>query len=79
MDYKALGVQKLILIPTPGQTEQLYLVEHLSAVYASKVKIQTDEDIGTMYEFTFDDEDRTKNNKVSLTDMVNQLLLNSIL
>lgn len=31
MDFAALGLKKLILIPTPGQTEQEYLARRLSA------------------------------------------------
>ncbi len=29
MDYAALGLEQVILIPTPGQTEQEYLAQHL--------------------------------------------------
>jgi predicted glycosyltransferase len=31
MDYEALGLNKLVLIPTPGQTEQEYLAKSLAA------------------------------------------------
>ncbi len=31
MDFAELGVQKIILIPTPGQTEQEYLAQHFTA------------------------------------------------
>lgn len=30
MDFAALGLQKCILVPTPGQTEQVYLAEYLA-------------------------------------------------
>jgi hypothetical protein len=30
MDFVAVGLQKCIVIPTPGQTEQEYLAKHLA-------------------------------------------------
>ncbi len=45
MDYAALGKQKLILIPTPGQTEQVYLAQRLAARKIALVQQQEQLDL----------------------------------
>jgi len=37
MDYWAMGIRQMILIPTPGQTEQTYLATHLNVLAGIQV------------------------------------------
>jgi len=50
MDYAALGKEKLILVPTPGQTEQEYLSQHLASQQIALIQHQGSVDIVRAFE-----------------------------
>lgn len=50
MDYAALGKQKLILIPTPGQTEQVYLAQRMKKQKIACIQQQHEIDLALALE-----------------------------
>ncbi|MEM6807129.1 MAG: glycosyltransferase, partial [Bacteroidota bacterium] len=50
MDYEALGIQRLLLIPTPGQTEQEYLGERWAELGKALVQKQKEVNLKAAWE-----------------------------